>query len=355
MQSIISFTNQFVRPLDLVRVAWLRLTMKNILVRKIYADRTQRLAVTFIFLSGLYLLISLKWSLPMLVLGPVLLGYPHLIASYRFLQRPFEKNNLFSLFLFLTLLSLAIRFVAVPLEFLPHLPYGTYEIFLSASALAFLKIPFRWPVKAGTLFLVALVLRLAWSNPLAFVGIALISHNWVAFGHWIIAAKNKKDRTVAMVATFIFAAIHMLISQGYADAWISLENSNFISTMFFEVKGWVLTPWSNDPLVWSRALVLYTFGLSLHYFIWLQAIPQCLDQNTVPNSFRRSLEQMRIDCGSKTTLILLIGAVSTLGIWIFTNYAGPIYFGVAMLHGWLELIFLFAAICANLLKLRQFN
>ena len=355
MQSFILFTNQFTRPLDLARIAWLRVAMKNILIRKVYRDRAPRLALNFVILASLYLLISLKWSLLMLVLGPVFLGYPHLIASYRFLQKPFEKIKVFNLFLFLTLISLVIRFMAVPLEILPQLPYGAYEILLSVSALAFLKIPYQWPVKIATLFLVAIVLRLAWVNPLAFVGVALILHNWVAFGHWILAAKNTKDRFVAVTAAVLFAWVHAFVLYGHFDSWINFANSNFISTMSFEVKGWVLAPWSNDPLVWSRMIVLYTFGLSLHYFVWLQAIPQCLDQNTTPNSFRRSLELMRADCGPRTTPLLLVGAATTLGIWVFTNYAGRIYFGIAMLHGWLELIFLFAAICSIPFKSRQFN
>jgi hypothetical protein len=355
MQSLISLTNHLTQPLDLARIAWLRLTMKNIFIRKIYGDRTQRLAVNFVFLSGLYLLISLKWSFLMLVLGPVLLGYPHLIASYRFLQKPLQKEKFFSLFLFLTFISLVIRFILVPFEILPQLPYGAYEILLSASAIAFLKIPYRWPVKIMTLFFVALFLRLAWFNPLAFVGIALILHNWVAFGHWILAAQSANDRFVAMGATLVFGAVHVLVFYGFFDTWISFVKPDVLSTISFEVKGWILAPWSNDPLIWSRAIVLYTFGLSLHYFVWLQAIPQCLDPNPVPNSFRRSLDLMRADCGPRTTIILLLGGIATLGIWIFTNYAGRIYFGVAMLHGWLELTFLLASICAIAFKSFQFN
>lgn len=44
--------------------------------------------------------------------------------------------------------------------------------------------------------------------------------------------------------------------------------------------------------------------LSMHYFIWLRAIPQCLDKKSVPNSFRRSLELLRQDCGPTVTTFL---------------------------------------------------
>lgn len=355
MQSIILTTNQFARSFDLIRIAWLRLTMKNMFFRQIYSDRSLRIGTYFLFLNLCYLFVSLRWSSTLLVLGPVLLGYPHLVASYRFLQKPFEKIKLFKIFLLLTLVSMLIRFLAIPLKVLPQLPYGSYEITLSFFALSLSKIRQNWTIKTLTLILLLGILKTAWNNPLTFVGFALILHNWVAFGHWIASARLKRDLHVALISTLIFALIHILVFSGFFDSWINLESTNFLSEKSFEVKGWVLAPWSNSSIVWGRALVLYTFGLSIHYFVWLQAIPQCLDQNHVPNSFRRTLELLKKDCGPRTTTVLLFGALAILGVWIFTDYAGRIYFGIAMMHGWLELTFLIAAICSFPFKSHQFN
>jgi hypothetical protein len=349
------------RALDHVRIAMLRVTMKSEWLRQIYCNRAHRLGVNFLFLFGIYLTISLQWSIVLLVLGPLILGYPHLIASYRFLQKSGSGVNLrwnsakvFHFFLFLTGISLFIRFGVAEFESVPKVPYGTWEILLSLSALGIIGLKMsslrHVLLAAMTLALVGGVLKLAWWNPLAFVGFALIFHNWVAFGHWFFSAKDTQNRVVAALATLLFAWIHVFIFSGYLDSWISFPDFKFISTQSFEVKGWALVSWSNEPKMWDRALVLYAFGLSMHYFIWLRAIPQCLDQKSVPNSFRRSLDLLRMDCGITVTTFLFTGALVALGMWCFTPYTSRIYFGIAMLHGWLELIFLIVALSSALLK-----
>ncbi len=351
---------RFALLLDRMRIFFLKLTLKNQTLRQIYSDRAYRLGCTFILLSALYLVISLKWSIVLLVFGPLIFGYPHLVASYRFLQKPesIEKKNwdssrIFRLFLFLTGVSLLIRFASLSLSWIPQLPYGTWEILLSLVALVILRSKFKsfaqHMVTTLTLLSAALLLKLSWHNPLAIVGFALLIHNWVGFGHWFLASKDLKTRSVVILSTLIFAFIHILVFAGFLDSWISFLDLSFLSTQSFQVSGWVLAPWSNDPMVWNRALVLYSFGLSMHYFIWLRALPQSLDQRVVPNSFRRSLEKLRSDCGAQMTTLLFLGALLILAMWSFLSLAGRIYFGIAMLHGWLELIFLIAAFYSGLL------
>lgn len=345
---------QTTRQLDRARVASLRFTLKFELLRLIYCDRALRLGLNYLILCALYLAISLRFSIVLLVLGPMLLGYPHLIASYRFLQNPklnlktgWDTTRIFQVFLILTLFSLAIRFLGPHLGPLPTLPYGTWEIVLSLTLFTILKTSLNslraFLPMALTFAVIGAVLTLSWKSPLAFVGIALIFHNWVAFGHWIFSAKDAKNRWVALAATLIFALIHIFIFLGFFDSWISISQFNFLSSQSFEVRGWTLAPWSNEPIMWDRAVVLYAFGLSLHYFIWLRAIPQNLDHKSVPNSFRQSLEKLKADCGPKTTVLLFSGGFLALALWLFTSFAGRIYFGVAMLHGWLEFVVLITA------------
>lgn len=287
----------------------------------------------------------------LLILGPLLLGYPHLVASYRFVQRSASGVNLrwdsvkvFRFFLFLTATSLLIRFVVPQFIDVPKLPYGVWEILLSLSVLALLKIKidsiYDWLVVFLTLSMVTGIIALASNDPLAFVGFALIFHNWVAFGHWFFAAKDTKNKLVVMAAIVIFAIIHYFVILGFFDTWISFPELSFLSSRSFEVKGWALAPWTNDAMMWNRVIVLYAFGLSMHYFVWLQAIPQCLDQKSVPTSFRNTLQELRKDCGPKTAATLLVlGLITALAMWFHTASAGRIYFGIAMLHGWLEMVF----------------
>lgn len=355
------FQNSLALQLDLLRIAALRLMMRNQLLRQIYSDRAARLGFNFLLLSGLYLIVSLKWSIVLLILGPMLMGYPHLVASYRFLQKPnirfglrFNTAQVFRFFVFLTAVSLCIRYVGSQFSRIPQLPYGSWELLLSVAALGLIKIKinsFRNIfVVLMTLLIVGLVLNAAWNFPIAFVGFALIFHNWVAFGHWLLAADNK-NKIVVLFATLLFALIHIFIFTGFFDSWISFPKISSLSSTSFAANGWTLASWSKDPIIWDRMIVIYTFGLSMHYFVWMNAIPQSLDQKAVPNSFRRSLEQLRKDCGEYTTVVLFIFALAALGIWLFTSVAGPIYFGLAMLHGWLEFTFLIVASLAVIFKI----
>lgn len=359
---LLNFQNSLALQLDLLRIAALRFLMKNQLLRKIYSDRPARLGFNFLLLSGLYLLLSLKWSIVLLILGPMVMGYPHLVASYRFLQKPnirfglrFNTAQVFRFFIFLTAASLCLRFVGSQFSIIPQLPYGSWELLLSIAALGLFKIKinsFRNVfVVLMTLLIVSLVLNAAWNFPIAFVGFALIFHNWIAFGHWYLAAKDDKNKIVVLFATILFALVHIFIFTGFFDAWISFTKISFLSSTSFAASGWTLASWSKDPLIWDRMIVIYTFGLSMHYYVWMRAIPQSLDQKAVPNSFRRSLEQLRKDCGEYTSVVLFVFALVALGVWLFTSVAGPIYFGLAMLHGWLEFTFLIVASLTVLFKI----
>lgn len=359
---LLNFQNSLALQLDLLRIAALRFMMKNQLLRQIYSDRAARLGFNFLLLSGLYLVVSLKWSIVLLVLGPMIMGYPHLVASYRFLQKTnigfglrFNTADVFRFFIFLTTASLCIRFFGPQFSIIPQLPYGSWELLLSVAALGLFKIKinsFRNIfVVLMTLLLVGLILKVAWDYPIAFVGFALIFHNWIAFGHWYLATKDDKNKIVVLLATLLFALIHIFIFTGFFDAWISFPKISFLSSASFAASGWTLASWSKDLIIWDRMIVIYTFGLSMHYFVWMKAIPQSLDQKAAPNSFRRSLEQLRKDCGEHTTVVLFIFALVALGVWLFTSSAGPIYFGLAMLHGWLEFTFLIFASLTAIFKI----
>lgn len=345
---------EMTRPLDQIRVAMLRLLLQSRFLRKVYSDRALRLGLNYISLYAVYLLISLKFSIVLLFLGPLLLGYPHLIASYRFVQKTgfplqWKSAKVFQLFLFLTSVSLVIRFAEGKYFDLPELPYGAWEILLSLVALGILKLD-SWrnlPAILITIVSTLILLKWAWNYPLAFVGVALILHNWVGYGHWILAAKKAQEKAIVIGAIILFAITHWFILAGYFDQWISVSELSFFSTKSFQVSGWALAPWTTDPTVWNRMIVLYAFGLSLHYFVWLRAIPQSLELNSSPNSFRRSLILLKKDCGPVLTYLLFVGVVVAAVIVLFTGYAGRIYFGVAMLHGWLELTFLSFGLIRN--------
>ncbi len=331
---------------DTCRTWILRRTLRVPLLRKIYIERSLRLFFGFTFFTLCYFPAALYRPDLLLVFGPLLLGYPHLIASYRYVQAKDVSTNegkfhWIHFFALMTLAALALKFLFQKLKLLPDLPYGAWEIIAVATALSLLTVvtkAFNWKALLLCLVLNLTLLKLAWWEPLIFVASILIVHNWVAFAFWVAAAKGFQEKLSALGATLIFGVLHYFVFTGVFDVWMPMTISEALHSANLEATSWALAPWSRDPTVWRRALTLYTYGLSMHYFVWLKAVPESLNKHSLPNSFKSSFELLRNDLGSKTTFGLV--AISALGIfiWIFSFSLGAaIYFALASLHGWLEL------------------
>lgn len=331
--------------------AWiLGRTMRIPVLRRIYSNCSLRLAVTFLLLTIFYLPISLRHPEILLAVGPFLSGYMHLIASYWFIQSQtpgltFHTRRIHSIHLFtgVTLFSVAAQWLVRRYELMPEMPFGTWEVLASVIALIVIRSLFK-SLKffeiAACIVLYPGILHYAWQEPILFVGAILILHNWVAFIYWILVAKGQDRKTVAVAASIIFGVIHYLVLSGAFDPWLPVAGGEAFPGGQ-EITGWYLASWSNDPVVWYRALVVYAFGISLHYFVWLKAIPESMNKSERPNGFRTTLSRLRQDIGSD----FLILGTSLIGLgmilWSLSFAAGQsLYFAIAALHGWLELAFL---------------
>ena len=123
------------------------------------------------------------------------------------------------------------------------------------------------------------------------------------------------------------------------DAWIALTDGGQLYGGGSGITGWFLASWSNDAAIWNRAVVLYAFGLSLHYFVWIKAIPESLSVLDRPNSFRASLGHLRRDLGRNTLALSACVAGAGMLVWSLSFPLGSaIYFDLALLHAWVELL-----------------
>jgi hypothetical protein len=144
---------------------------------------------------------------------------------------------------------------------------------------------------------------------------------------------------MAIGATFIFGLVHVLVIYGIFDSYLVGYSQNSITAADVNGTSWILATWSENPLVWQRALVLYTFGLALHYFVWLKAIPENLQKSEFPNSFRKTISNIRNEVGDG--LLKAICFLSIIGtvIWIISFPIGAtIYFSISSLHVWIEFV-----------------
>ncbi len=264
----------------------------------------------------------------LLAFGPLIFGYPHLIASYRF--TPELKS--YGLFVVMTALAVALHIS----KFGAPLPFGVWQIVVATLTLMIVRRGQWWAI-----LVCAGLVKLAWMEPLMFVGGSLLLHNWVAFFYWIKDSRGSARRNVAVLATMLFLVIHVLVIGGTLDAWIPLSNGHVLFAGNTENTAWMLASWSTEAIVWYRFLVLYAFGLSVHYFVWLRAIPESRKQGEHPSSFRLVAQNLQASLGKKAFIFTLCLSVSGIILWLFSMPMGAqVYFEIAILHGSLELMFL---------------
>lgn len=325
--------------IDFFRAGFLKVFLKMNFIRSIYSKCAMRLGVGYLLTLLFYFPISLVRPDILLLTGPLIFGYPHLIASFRYVQ----KMNV-GLFASLTLICVLGHWSGLGISFLREFPFGAWQILVAMIALLISNIISRhYPSKLiiFSLLLCCGLLYFSYQEAIIFAGGILILHNWIGYFYWMMASKVKSRRAVAIMAFGIFALIHLLVLRGHFDAYFPISSREVNFPGETRATGWFLASWTENSIVWYRLLVLYAFGLSMHYFVWLRAIPQSLNPIEHPNNSRLSLKCLREDIGDKLLLIFALVSMVGILIWLFSFALGArIYFEIAILHGALEIVFL---------------
>ncbi len=331
--------------IDYFRSSSLKFILKKKFIRRAYCNRAFRLStgytITFIVCAPLSIL---RPDL-LLVLGPLFYGFFHLVSSYYYCLRP--KKNLrstiqsFHFFGFLTLAIVLFKATFFYHKTIFNLPNGLAALILVSLSFIILMV---WQKKLFTkpiiliVFINCIIINYAWFHPLLFLSATLFIHNWIAFIYWFVKSKTNKDKTAAIFGTICFILFNILIIYGHLDHHFPDLIKNELLAANGQSTAWALAPWTSSSIVAQRALSLYTLGLSLHYFIWLKAIPQNLQVNQVPPSFRASLKVIELEVGRKAIITIILTFLVSAMIWLYSFPLGSyIYFLLAGLHFWIEL------------------
>jgi hypothetical protein len=336
---------------DQVRNWFLKHTMKFHLFRTIYKTSSLRLGGVFFLCTLINLPLALTRPDLLLVFGPLIYGYFHVVASYYYVQpaNEFIENNpasksKFKFLVSASLIAIVFNLFIASFGTKTEIPHGGWEMITALimfGVYAFKTSLMSKKMVFAVLALNIIIFRLAWDQPLNFVSATLFLHNWIAFIYWIIVAKDKANRMTAVISTLVFGIIHYLVAMGFLDHLLVMHNSDSIVAANSHGTAWILSPWSFDPLVGRRALVLYTYGLSTHYFVWLKAIPENRQKKEAPNNFKTSFEVIKKGIGNRMMIILTAVAISGSIVWVYSFSIGAaIYFTIASIHIWLELNFL---------------
>jgi general stress protein CsbA len=340
--------------LDHFRASLLRTTLRLGIFRFWFLDRPSRLLLLFSLAAGLALGFSLAFPLWVLLLGPLVYGVPHVFSSIRYFHHSVSKNasdsERFKMFhvlitllgaVFIYRLFITADYFHLSLPSMSEWAGSTYiELIALALTLALASRIYRIPVKQvlrGVLFSTPLIVGF-WFSPAWTIGALVLIHNFVAFFYWMIVSDfgERKVAVIAFAATFL---ITVLIFAGIFDGFTHPAYILDLAQLSVVDTGKLIVPWSSSEKLFLHACVAFAFGQSLHYFVWLKAIPDQHHYQKIPTSFRQSLALLREDFGYTLASALIALSVGSILFWSFLSFqkARLIYFCLASYHGYLEL------------------
>ena len=352
--------------LDHLRASFLRSTTSSLRLRSLFLSRSSRIAFLFALSFLMSLGTSVFFPLWVLIAGPVIYGIPHLFASLRYVPETLGEANkksqhhlrnaagfgflAIALYRVLAGTALSPTIAAKIQHFESVTVLNTVPIELPAVLLLVLLLCAgaisQHRVLLRGLLLTAGFTYLSFTLPLWTAGALILAHNFVAFVYWIRATREPASQRVAVVATLIFIAAHAAIFAGAFDGLYALHTPTAEvswAELDYATIGRGIAPWSENYRLWFHSVVAYAFGQSMHYFVWLKAIPDQVNPSAVPTSFRQSLAKLKQEFGLplyRITLGIVVAALMAWGLMHYTQ-ARVLYFCAAAFHGYFEIAGLF--------------
>jgi hypothetical protein len=317
----ISFERAWALP-DVAR-AWLYRVAAPWL-RGLYADRERRVIWLGVFSVASSLALTLLAPLWLLLLGPLLLGVPHLLADVRYLVvRPGLH------------LRPAAWVAAVPLALVG---LGGPPV-LGVAAMVPLVVTSTAP-RVRRLLVLAACGVLAWAAVAferAFLLVFLHAHNVVALLLWW-GVRGRRRATLVVPLLAVAGALGLLAGWGdalvtAADGWVAP-----LSGLSFEDFVNSSAPLDDGALA-VHVVLSFAFLQSLHYGVWLRLLPDDARDRPAPRPFAASWRALVHELGlAPVVAFTVIGLF--IAVWGAIDPAGARmgYLRLGAFHGYLELV-----------------
>jgi hypothetical protein len=274
----------------------------------------------------------------LLVWGPLLLGVPHLLSDLRFLVlRPAFEARARVLLLGGSAVLVALRVA----EELGLRGAARGEPLLAGAWLmgaCFVASPGRRGARFGVALSVAFALTVCarqwpWGTRLVLAH----GHNLVALALWVWGFSRRGIRATKLALTFLLAAVALVVSP---LAWLGFEYGLRESSGLHSLTAAdSLAPGVRDVPLALGIVASFAFLQSLHYAVWLHAIPQEETRGDATLSFRMSLRQLSRELGQGgLALAALLVVALPLGALVGTpRSAKDLYLSLSSFHAYLEL------------------
>lgn len=335
--SATTLSDSLLAPLDRARTAVFTGAVGLPLLGALLVAKRKRIPALLVAHASIALLLSVLSPTLLLVAGPLLLGVPHLLSDVRYLVlRPALSRSTRWLLLggsALLLLVRALEHVGVR---------GTLQIELGvAAALTLGVLAVGAPrqrggrlVSASLLTLVLGAAALVWPNEARLLlGHA---HNVVALVVWALVFCSSRGRALGVVALVLCLAAVLVATP---LAWWGFQNGlqAGLGLHTFAAAD-TLAPGVRSTTLALGIVASFAFLQSVHYAVWLHAIPQEATRGEGTLTFRMSYRALVSEFGrpALALLALLVIAVPALG------YVAPLrtqatYLSLSAFHAYLEL------------------
>lgn len=296
------------------------------------AHRERRVGALALVAVAQGLLLTLVAPGALYVLGPVLLGVPHVASDVRYLllRRPWPSTATAAMVMGACAL---VVLAALPASWTSHRMATELTLGLTLSGgLAILlgRITGRWGRALLVLGVVALVAQVTHRRPGLALAVLAYGHNVVGLLLWAFAFHRRRGRALATVVVTLAAAGSLLLPKAVRlAAW---------GGPFGEVLAEAAMT-TGVPFRWAPGVALsFVFLQAVHYAAWLVWIPQDDTQGAGPPTLTMTHRNLLRDF-TPWGLGLVLAAMMTLAV---AAMQAPVaardrYMVLASFHAWLEL------------------
>jgi len=337
MTTSATFTDSLLSPLDRARSALFVRAARVSLLRPLLLEKRRRIPALLLAHASVALVLSVLWPTLLLIVGPLVLGVPHLISDVRYLVLRSALSRL-TRWLLLgggALLLLVRASELAGLRGMPRVELGTAALLtLGVVAVAAPRLKSRRVLGALLVTLGLAALGLAWPRQARLL--LGHGHNLVALGIWAFMFCRSRPRALGVVALLLGATALLLATP---LAWWGFQRGlpqSFGLHVFAAAD--TLAPGIRSTPLALGIVASFAFLQSVHYAVWLHAIPQEATRGEGTLTFRMSFRALVAELGRPllALLVLLVLAVPLAGCFAPLR-AQASYLSLSAFHGYLEL------------------
>ncbi|HRE90789.1 MAG TPA: hypothetical protein PK095_16810, partial [Myxococcota bacterium] len=339
-------------PLDRMRQLVWGLTAKTAWGRACVRDRGLRLASLAVGHMLVAFLLALFLPLWLLLLGPLILGAPHVVSDVRYLLLkppvPLMRRGLYLILAPLVAMTVCRVIGSAGGPFSVEL-----EVMLGGLAMVFGVVCARGALWWRLLVGLGVVLLTGVALMSAYTSLVVIAHahNLVAFGLWLFFLKGEVPGRALGVVIAVYVTLSAILLSPLTEGLMLDHATGNIGAFNLVNMADALAPGLSLE-VGLRWVLLFGFLQSMHYAIWLRLIPQRLDARKAPPTFRRSLKRLREDFGGRAFVLIALVCLMVPVFALSTDAEATrhVYLLAAVSHGYIELAIIAALLASRARK-----